>query len=105
MEVTEQHSHHIDSVKTYAIVFIALIALTFITTGVAYIDLGPFSVVVALAIACIKMMLVALWFMHVRHSSRLTKLVVAGALLWLAILIFFTMGDIVSRGWLGVPGR
>jgi len=52
-----------------------------------------------------KMLLVALFFMHVRHSTQLTRLVVAGGLLWLAILITLTMADIVTRGWIGVPGR
>jgi cytochrome c oxidase subunit 4 len=99
------HSHPIDSVKTYTVVFLALIVLTFVTTGVAYIDLGPFSVVVALGIACVKMLLVALVFMHVRHSTRLTKLVVTGGLLWLAILIAFTLSDILTRGWIGMGGR
>ena len=63
------------------------------TTAVAYVDLGSFSVVVALVIAFCKMMLVALFFMHVRHSTKLTKLVVVGGLLWLAILLLMTMTD------------
>ena len=42
------------------------------TTAVAFVDLGPFSVVAALAIAVCKMLLVALFFMHVRHSTKLT---------------------------------
>jgi cytochrome c oxidase subunit IV len=96
---------HVDSVKTYAAVFIALIVLTVVTTAVAFVDLGAFSVVVALAIACGKMLLVALFFMHVRHSTRLTRLVLAAAGLWLAIMIVFTLSDVFSRGWLGVPGR
>ena len=33
------------------------------------------------------MLLVALFFMHVRHSTKLTKLVLLGALLWLMILL------------------
>ena len=98
-------SEHVDSVKTYALVFAALIVLTVATTAVAFVDLGPFSVVVALLIAVCKMLLVALFFMHVRHSSHLTRLVMLGALLWLAILIFFTLSDFATRGWLGVPGR
>ena len=98
-------TEHIDSVKTYALIFAALIALTFITTGVAYIDLGPFSVVAALGIAVIKMLLVALFFMHVRHSTTLTKLVVGGGLLWLGILLLLTMSDFMTRGWLPVPGK
>jgi cytochrome c oxidase subunit 4 len=96
---------HIDSVKTYVFVLLALLAATIVTTTVAYIDLGPFSVVVALAIAVCKMLLVALFFMHVRHSTKLTKLVVTGGLLWLLILLVLTMTDFVTRGILGIPGK
>lgn len=96
---------HVDSIKTYALVFIGLIIATVATTAVAFVDLGPFSVVVALAIAACKMLLVALFFMHIRHSSKLTRLVVSGALMWLAILLAFTLSDVWTRGWVGVPGR
>jgi cytochrome c oxidase subunit 4 len=101
------HENHepIDSVKTYALVFLALIAATVITTAVAFVDLGPFSVVVALLIAVCKMLLVVLFFMHVRHSTKLTKLVLLGGVLWLFILIGMTYTDFGSRTWMGVPGR
>jgi cytochrome c oxidase subunit 4 len=98
-------TQHVDSVKTYVLVFLALIVATVATTAVAFVDLGPFSVVAALAIAVCKMLLVALFFMHIRHSTKLTKLVVVAALLWLGILLLFTLADVFSRGWLGVPGR
>jgi cytochrome c oxidase subunit 4 len=98
-------NEHVDSVKTYGIVWLVLLALTGLTTGVAFIDLGAFNVVASLAIAFSKMLLVALFFMHVRLSTKLTKLVVAGGLLWLAILLFLGMADFVSRGWVGTPGR
>jgi cytochrome c oxidase subunit 4 len=62
-------------------------------------------VVVALVIAVCKMLLVALFFMHIRHSTKLTRLVVLGGLLWLAILLVLSMSDFVTRGALGVPGR
>jgi cytochrome c oxidase subunit 4 len=93
-------SDHADSAKTYTLVFLALLALTAITTAVAYLDLGHFSVVVALAIAVIKMLLVALFFMHLRHSTMLTRIVVLGGLLWLAILITLSMSDFISRDWI-----
>lgn len=93
-------SEHADSTKTYTLVFLALLALTAITTAVAYVDLGPFSVVAALTIAVAKMLLVALFFMHLRHSTTLTRIVVAGGLLWLAILITLSMSDFISRDWL-----
>ena len=96
---------HIDSIKTYVGVLLALLILTGFTTEIAYVDLGPFSVVVALTIAVIKMLLVALFFMHLRHSSQLTKLVVVGGLMWLGILLVLTLSDFATRGWIGVPGK
>jgi cytochrome c oxidase subunit 4 len=42
-----------------------------------------------------------MFFMHVRHSTKLTKLVVLGGLLWLGIPISLTMADFATRGWLG----
>ena len=103
--MSDNTHQHIDSVRTYALVFIVLIVLTFVTTGVAYIDLGVFSVVVALGIASVKMLLVALVFMHLRHSTRLTKITLAGSLVWLGILLAFTLQDILTRGWIGFPGK
>jgi len=100
-----EHTEHVDSVRTYALVFAALIFLTVATTAVAFVDLGAFSVVAALVIATCKMLLVALFFMHVRHSTKLTRLVVLGGLLWLVILLLLTLGDMMTRGWVGVPGR
>jgi cytochrome c oxidase subunit 4 len=96
---------HIDSTKTYVFVLLALLVATIVTTVVAFVDLGSFSVVVALAVAVCKMLLVALFFMHVRHSTKLTRLVVVGGLLWLMILLFLTLTDFVTRGILGVPGK
>jgi cytochrome c oxidase subunit 4 len=96
---------HIDSVGTYVKILLALLVATGVTTAVARVDLGAFSTVVALGIACGKMLLVALFFMHIRHSNKLTKLVVLGGLLWLAILLLLTMTDFATRGILGVPGK
>jgi len=98
-------TEHIDSTKTYVLVFVALVSLTVLTTAVAFVNLGDFSVVAALAIAVCKMLLVALFFMHVRHSTQLTKLVLAGAMVWLGILILLTLTDFATRGLAGVPGR
>ena len=93
-----QHEH-VDSVKTYALVLITLLVLTVLTTYVATVDLGAFSVVVALVIAVTKMCFVALFFMHVRYSTRLTRLVIIGGLMWLAILLLLTLTDFFTRGW------
>lgn len=89
--------------KVYFAIFAALLALTLITTEVARFDLGAMNVVVALAIAVIKAVLVVLFFMHVRHSSGLTKITVVAGLFWMAILITLTLSDYASRAWLPLP--
>jgi cytochrome c oxidase subunit 4 len=98
-------SEHVESKKTYGYIFAALIALTFVTTEVAYLDLGPFSVLVAMTIAVGKMLLVALFFMHLRHGTSLIKVVTAAGLLWLVLLLALAMSDYATRGWLPVPGK
>ncbi len=98
-------AEHVASLKSYTLVFLSLLVLTFATTLVATIDLGPLNVVVALFIAVVKMMLVALFFMHLRNSTILMKVVVGGGMLWLAILLVLSFSDFATRGWLPVPGK
>ena len=95
-------SEHLVPRKVYFAVFAALLVLTTITTAVAFIDLGPWNTVAALGIAFVKATLVALYFMHVKYSPRLTQIVVAGGIFWLAILIVLTLSDFMTRGWLPV---
>jgi cytochrome c oxidase subunit 4 len=58
-----------------------------------------FNAVVALGIACIKAVLVILFFMHVKYSSRLTKLTVAAGFFTFIVLITMSMTDYISRAW------
>ena len=95
---------HIVPVRVYLAIFSALMVLTALTVWIAFYDLGPLSTIVALGIAVTKATLVILFFMHVKYSSRLTWLVVVSGFVFLAIMIGFTMSDVVSRGWLGTPG-
>ena len=66
------------SVRTYALVFAALLVLTALTTAVAFVGEG-LREMTTLAIAVCKAVLVILYFMHVRWSPRLTW-IVAGAM-------------------------
>jgi cytochrome c oxidase subunit 4 len=98
---TERHnvSAHVVPKKTYYAVFGALMVLTFVTVAVSSIDLGPMNTVVALAIAGFKATMVVLFFMHVKYSTRLTKLAVLGGLYWLLILFALTLSDYLTRAW------
>jgi cytochrome c oxidase subunit 4 len=88
---------HIVKPKTYFQVYAALIVLTGLTVFASRLELGIFHLPVALAIGVAKASLVILFFMHVLYSSRLTWLVALGGLLWLAILITYTMNDYLHR--------
>ena len=72
---------------------------TYLTVQAAFLDLGAFNTPIALAIAVTKATLVVLYFMHVKYSPRLTRLVVIGSVFWLAILLVMTFGDYVTRVW------
>lgn len=90
-------SEHIASRKLYFFVFFSLLILTLVTWRVAYIDLGRWNTVVALFIAICKAGLVGAFFMHLRWSAAMIRLVVFAAVFWLAIMITLTVGDFFSR--------
>jgi cytochrome c oxidase subunit IV len=91
--------HHVVPLKIYYAIFGTLMVLTGVTVAIAYIDLGPLNTVVALVIACFKAMIVVLYFMHVKYSTRLIKLTVIAGLYWMGILLALTMSDYLTRGW------
>ena len=72
-----------------------LLALTW---GVAEFNLGVANTVAALVIATAKMLLVILFFMHVRYHSRLVWLFAGAGFVWLLIMITLTLTDYLSRG-------
>ncbi|MFL6281054.1 MAG: cytochrome C oxidase subunit IV family protein [Vicinamibacterales bacterium] len=97
-----EHGHsghgHIAPRSLYYKVFGALIVGTMFTVFAAKIDMGPLNNIVMLLIACTKALLVILFFMHVRWSSRLTGVVAMAGFFWL-LLLFTVIGDYISRGW------
>jgi cytochrome c oxidase subunit 4 len=90
-------SEHIVSPKVYIVIFLSLMVLTAATVGAAYVNLGPFNIVIALAIATLKASLVVLFFMHARYSPGRTHLVIICALFWLAIMLALTLSDYSTR--------
>ncbi len=97
-------AEHIAPTRLYFFVFGGLLVLTLLTWQIAYIDLGPWNTVVALAIAVCKASLVATFFMHLRWSGSMMRIVVCAAIFWLSIMITLTLGDVLTRS-LVVPSR
>ena len=102
--MSSSSSEHIVSPVVYVGVFLALMVLTGLTVFASTVDLGMWNTPVALLIAITKAVLVVLFFMHVKYSSRLVSLAVGAAMLWLLLLIAGVIADYVSRGWVGSPG-
>jgi cytochrome c oxidase subunit IV len=96
-------THHITPVRSYLLVFLALITLTVTTVLVSKVELGEYNFVVAMTIAVIKASLVVWFFMHVNRSSSLTRLFVFAGLFWMTILLVFVLSDYFSRGLLPGP--
>jgi len=100
-EQTPEHiSEHISTLGSCLAVWLALLTGTTLTVTFAFIDLGPFNIVVALGIATIKAILVVLFYMHVKYThEKLTPLVVVSAIFWLFILLALSMADYTTRLW------
>jgi cytochrome c oxidase subunit IV len=95
----EHSEHHIVTPVTYTIVFVTLLIFTGLTVLAAYVDMGIFNPVVALAIASIKAVIVILFFMHVKYQSKLIKMTVGAGFFTFAALITMTFSDYISRAW------
>lgn len=111
------HSSHDqgDPLKTYLAIFGCLLVLLLLTVGAYYLpferlnigdlNLGFMNTAIALTIASIKAGLVLLFFMHLRHSTRLTWVVATAGFLWLGIMVLFIFADYLSRGTIREANR
>jgi cytochrome c oxidase subunit 4 len=84
---------HVTPVRTYVVIFAVLIALTLLTAVTATQPMGNLHTPVALGIALTKAVLVFLFFMHLLHSPKLVWLAAFGTVVWLVIMIAFTLAD------------
>jgi cytochrome c oxidase subunit 4 len=100
-------AERIISPTTYAIVLAVLLALTCLTVGVSFFNLGTpaWHIVVGLIVAVSKASLVVLFFMHALHSNRLTWTVIAVAIFWVGFFLIMTLTDYSARGLFDFPGH
>lgn len=97
MTTNANDSQHLMSYTKLALVLLALVLLTGVTVGVSYLDLGFFNVPVALGIACLKVSLVLLFFMHLKYEGTAIKVSFISTICFLAIMISFTFWDVAFR--------
>ena len=99
MSGRNQLAHHIVGPRVYVVILFALLAGTGLTVWASFIDLGVWNPVIALAIATTKAVLVVLYFMHVRYSTKLTMLTIGAGIFMFLTLISLTLADYISRAW------
>jgi cytochrome c oxidase subunit IV len=92
--------HPVVPVKTYILVYLALLFLLVLTLAIAYIEMAGLNTILAIFVASLKAFLVILYFMHVRYSTILTRVFIISGFLWMAILVGFTLTDYFTRGGL-----
>jgi cytochrome c oxidase subunit 4 len=93
----ESHEHRHHSAVPYVVVWIALLVFTALTYWTGTRHLGQWALPIALAIACAKSAMVALIFMHLSDSSGTTRMVFATSLVFVGLLLFFTVADVATR--------
>ena len=94
------HAHaHSSSARIYIIILGALLVLTGVTVGAAYVNFGSSSInlIIAVLIATVKATLVAMFFMHLRHDPPLNAIIFVSSLIFLGLFLLFPLIDIGSR--------
>lgn len=82
---------------------VGLLLLLAATAGLAYVPLGAFNLVLALAISTAKTLLVMLIFMRLRSASAVVRLVAIAGFAWLSLLFLITLADYLTRVTLAPP--
>ncbi len=85
-------------VKTYFMVFGALMVLTIVTVGVSYLHLPTHqAILVALFIATVKGSMVALFFMHLNHERKLIYWALTLTVLFFAFLMLIPLATNLDK--------
>lgn len=89
--------HHLMSFKTHLAVIGILFFLTVVTVWVAQFDFGAANVVIALAVATVKAVLVMAYFMHLKWDSMMNRVLLGSSFFFLGLLALFLFLDIYTR--------
>ncbi len=90
--------HHISSAKFLWGIGTALFFLTFVTVAVTWIQIPePWNVVVAVAIAVVKALIVVAFFMNLWWDSKFNTLLFIMSIAFFLLLIGITLLDTLYR--------
>jgi cytochrome c oxidase subunit 4 len=89
----------------HVVCWIALLSLTIATYSLSSINLGEWSLLIALCIAVAKSAVVVLFFMHLWETRGANRLVFVAAIVFIALLIGGILSDVVTRFPPALPPR
>jgi len=89
--------HSVVSYRTFTIIWVALMFLTVVTVWVTGLNLGHFSVGVALVVATVKAALVLAYFMHLKFDDKILAIFLGLTLLVFVAFIVLTYIDYILR--------
>lgn len=95
---SQTHTHEAMPLKIYLLVGAALLILTAVTIWAAMQDFGEWNIIVALAIATVKALLVVFFFMHLYYDNKFYFFIFMMGLLFLSLFIGLSMIDTQRRG-------
>lgn len=96
-EERQMHEEHHSGPKKYILVWAALMVLTLVTVFTGRMDIQTGALALALVIASVKGTLVALYFMHLAEHHGANRLVFGTSMLFVVLLLVFTLMDIGTR--------
>ncbi|MFK8137911.1 MAG: cytochrome C oxidase subunit IV family protein [Bdellovibrionales bacterium] len=95
--MSDNHEHHLMSLKTHYVVIGILFVLTFLTVYVTRFDFGIFNVAIALIIATGKAVLVMGYFMHLKYDSMMNRVILGSSFFFLALFAVILFLDVFTR--------
>jgi len=78
-------------------VWLAVMALLGLSLGTAYLPMGRYNSIVCVTLAFIQALLVWTFFMRLRWSGLLVRLIAMVGLLWLLLLLGLSLTDYLTR--------
>jgi cytochrome c oxidase subunit 4 len=82
-------------------VWLAVLVLLGISLGSAYVPLGRFNSIVCVSIAFVQALLVWTFFMRLRWSGPLVRLIAVVGLIWFLLLLGLSLTDYLTRHTVG----
>ena len=93
----EHHGHHLVPLSVYFKTIIALLALTVLTVGASYVDVGKANIFVSMGIAVAKAALVMMFFMGLKYDNNLNRAYILSSFVGFALMIGISASDLWTR--------